>query len=376
MTAADKSQRNGGIDALRATMTLLVLFHHTAITYGGAGSWYYREIKPDGSVTSTILLFFNALNQAYFMGVFFLLAGYFTPGSLRSKGVVRYIGERLLRLGLPLLIYGFAIGPATVALAQTSNGKPFMETLTGLWQRGVYEPGPLWFCEALLIFAGIAAAVFALKPSHTTDAQAQPFPSSRILLIAALATSAAAFIVRLWWPVGSNIAGLQFGYFASYTVLFAFGCLAAAPRWLELVPEQTARLWRRVMWCALPALPVFALLGDRVAVFGGKPEGGWSLPALMYAFWEPFVAWGLILTLLIVFQRRFTALSRNGRALTERAYAIYIIHPPVLVAIALLLRDVQSPALIKFVATGTLGCLACFAIAGVLLKIPGAKRVL
>lgn len=80
-----KPPRNGGLDALRAVMTLLVLFHHTAITYGGAGSWYYREVQPDGSITSTLLLFFNAINQAYFMGVFFLLAGYFTHRSLQSK---------------------------------------------------------------------------------------------------------------------------------------------------------------------------------------------------------------------------------------------------------------------------------------------------
>jgi hypothetical protein len=29
--------RNGGIDALRAAVTLLVVFHHTAITYGAIG---------------------------------------------------------------------------------------------------------------------------------------------------------------------------------------------------------------------------------------------------------------------------------------------------------------------------------------------------
>ena len=31
---AGAKERNGGIDALRAAVTLLVVFHHTAITYG------------------------------------------------------------------------------------------------------------------------------------------------------------------------------------------------------------------------------------------------------------------------------------------------------------------------------------------------------
>jgi len=366
--------RNGALDAFRAVMTLLVLFHHTAITYGGAGSWYYREIKPDGSATSTALLFFCAINQAYFMGVFFLLAGYFTPPSLERKGPLRFLGERLLRLGLPLLIYGFVIGPATIALARTSDGKPFMETFASLWQRGVFEPGPMWFVEALLIFALAAVIVVAL--AGRSDRREQPFPSNTALAIAALATGAAAFVIRLWWPTGSNILGLQFGYFASYIVLFVFGCMAAAPRWLEHVPEAAMARWRTIMWCALPVLPVFALLGDHVELMRGGPEGGWTIPAIAYAFWEPLVAWGLILTLLVVFQQHFVQLNRNWRMLTERAYAIYIIHPPVLVAIALQLRGVQAPALIKFVATGTLCCLACFYLAGLLRHIPGATRVI
>jgi peptidoglycan/LPS O-acetylase OafA/YrhL len=35
--------RNAGIDALRAGLTLLVLFHHAAVTYGAMGSWFYRR---------------------------------------------------------------------------------------------------------------------------------------------------------------------------------------------------------------------------------------------------------------------------------------------------------------------------------------------
>ena len=38
--------RNGGIDALRAAVTLLVVLHHTALTYGAIGGWYYQEIPP------------------------------------------------------------------------------------------------------------------------------------------------------------------------------------------------------------------------------------------------------------------------------------------------------------------------------------------
>jgi peptidoglycan/LPS O-acetylase OafA/YrhL len=69
-----RALRNGGFDALRATMVLLVLFHHSAITYGAIGGWFYREIKTDDSFSSVVLILFCTVNQAYFMGLFFLLA--------------------------------------------------------------------------------------------------------------------------------------------------------------------------------------------------------------------------------------------------------------------------------------------------------------
>jgi hypothetical protein len=52
--------------------------------------------------------------------------------------------DRLLRLGIPLLVYGFVLGPVAIALAQTARGKPFLDTLQRLWSRGEFEKGPMW----------------------------------------------------------------------------------------------------------------------------------------------------------------------------------------------------------------------------------------
>ena len=203
----------------------------------------------------------------------------------------------------------------------------------------------------------------------------RPFPSNRVLAIAALGTGAAAFLLRLSWPVGSEVMALQLGYFASYVVLFLAGCLGAKGRWLENVPADRLFAWRRVSLVSALAFPVGLLAAHPSAGAQTSPNGGFNVVAAFYAVWEPLFAWGVILTLLVFYQRRFAALGPLWRDLARRAYLIYIIHPPILVGVAIAMRDLAAPALVKFALAGSAACVLCFFAAGALLEIPAVRRV-
>jgi len=368
MTRLTPAIRHPGIDRLKAWVTLLVVFHHTAITYGGPGGWFWRERSGDDSATSQLFSIFCAVNQAWFMGMFFLIAGAHVPAALRHKGSLGFLRDRVIRLGVPLAVFGWVLGPVTVALAQTTRGAPFTDTLLWAWREGRFYPGPLWFATALLAMSAVAALRHTLR---APSPGARPFPSNGVLLAAAIGCGVLAFALRLVWPVGTSVWGLQFGYFASYVILFAAGMAAAEHGWWLAVPDRAARTWRIVAWCTVPVLLLaFAPLPL------GNPMGGWSAAAVVYAFWEPFVAWGIVLTLLVGAQARHRPSGPVGAALARRAFAIYVIHPPVLVAVSLAARDLPWPALIKFALTGSIACVLCFLLAGLLLRVPGVGRVL
>jgi len=371
-------QRDYYIDRLRTVMTALVVVFHAAITYSGTGFWFYRESDSTGSTSRLVLDLFCGTNQAYFMGFFFLLAGYFTPPSLERKGYARFIGDRFLRLGLPLLAFGLFLGPVTAAMVNSAQGHGFWSAFVWLWQHKLFINGTMWFVQALLLFSfGYCVWRVIFGSSLTRPQRApKPVPAYGWWLLSALGVGAAALAIRQVVPIGQNVFGLQLGFFASYVFLFAVGVAAWHSDWLRQLSWKDARPWLITLAIAWPCLPVgnayaHALSGaGKSYSFGGIP---WT--AALYAFWEPFVAWGLIAAWLLWFRDRMNQPSSVWTWLGRRAYAVYIIHPVVLVGVSLLLRGWAAPVLVKWGVAGTLACIGCWLVADPLVRLPGVRRV-
>jgi len=372
------AQRDLYIDRLRSVMTALVILHHTAITYGAIGGWFWHEIEPSGAPSSQLLILFCTTNQAYFMGVFYLLAGYFTPASLERKGYARFVGDRFLRLGLPLLAFGLILGPVTVGIVNFAEGYGFWSAFRYLWRHKEFINGPLWFAQALLIFSLVycgwrAVLGSPLAPSQRTP---RPVPAGRRWLLSALATGVAALAIRQFVPVGVNVYGMQLGYFATYIFLFAAGIAAWRYDWLRQLDWKNARTGVIALLIAWPAMPVGIIIAHALNGAGKSNfSSGFSWTAILYALWEPFVAWGLIAAWLLVFRARMNQPSALWAWLNRRAYAVYILHPPVLVGVSLLLHGWAAPALVKFGAVGALACAATWLAADPLVRLPGVRRV-
>ncbi|KAF1995316.1 hypothetical protein P154DRAFT_624086 [Amniculicola lignicola CBS 123094] len=190
------------LDNLRTALTVLVIYHHTAIPYGGLGSWPYPPPSPSSHASSPHppslpLACFNLVNQTYFMATFFLLSGYFSALTVsRKKSRWVWMGEKWRRLGVPTILYS-VFGPAVVRGVITTttivlrngdrsggggdgkgriNGdleRVIQEVWSGLWEW--YEKGgvqgPVWYCAVLLVFDMFYAAIcprdFVFEPRLT-----------------------------------------------------------------------------------------------------------------------------------------------------------------------------------------------------------------
>ncbi len=357
--------RNASLDHIRIFLTTLVVFHHTAIAYGGSGGWYWRE---EENASSLFLVAFNCINQSYFMGFFFLLAGYFSTASLNRKSGITFLLERTMRLGLPLLVYYFLLSPFTIALSKYADGQNLLASIKLAFEQKLFGPGPLWFAAALLAMSLSYSALRSLGLYYSP----KKTPSMGTLFLCLLNLGLISFAIRQWIPVGKEVMWIQPAYFAPYIFLFFAGAFSRENRLLEHITWSNCKPW--FICSVLCFIALGFILSTRFDK--GGFEGGWNLNALIYALWDPFFAAGVILTILWSFQRWLSKGSALSRAAARGTYTVYIIHAPVVVLFSALAVQYDLAPLLKLLIVGSLSSLSCFTLASVLIKIPGLNRIL
>jgi hypothetical protein len=373
-SAAPARERLLYLDNLRAFLTGLVICHHSAVALGGPGSWYYVLPPPPGSAAPALLTLFTAVNQSFFMSLFFAISAYVTPASYDAKGPRAFLRDRFARLGIPLVVYFLVLNPLLVFLVVRLQGRTTdgLFAFLGRYYRSTVGPGPLWFVLALLVFGSIYAGWRVASRLERERTGTRPFPGTRTILGFVLAIGILAFVVRLFFPTGWNILGLQLGYFPLYIAFFVFGIRAHGNDWLARLDRTQVRFWGRAAWIASAAFLVAVFLG-------GGPDtvsGGMNLAALAYAMWEPWLCVAIGLWLLVLFRERFATQGALARHVTRSAYTAYVIHPFLVVCGTALVARLAVDPLLRFPVLCGLAVISTFALSDVVRRIPGLARIL
>jgi glucan biosynthesis protein C len=371
------------IDNIRVYLTILVILHHLMITYSGAGSWMYFENRAD-LATEVVGSIFTTVNQTYFMGLFLLISAYFVPGSYERKGAWLFLKDRLLRLGIPLVVYSWIIHPLlyfgylrTVEGMQISFWQFFPSVYFGSGY--LIGQGPLWFVETLLIFTLVYVAIRKLFPPRSTQPVTESsFPSSITIILFALLVGLITFVTRLWFPEDWNFKplNLQFPHFPGYIAMFLAGFAAYRHNWFSTLPDAMGRRW---LW----ASGLILLIGYPVAlILGGAMEddtvfkGGLYWQAIFFAMMSSFLMVGLSIGVLFLFRRYANRQGWLSHWLVPNAYTAYIIHAPVIVFTAIAMRGLDFHPLLKFSLAALISLPLCFGLSSLIRKLPYTERVL
>ncbi len=373
------------LDNLRASIVILVILHHIALVYGNVAPFYYQEF-PVNDPAAGLLGAFALVNQAWFMGALFFVAGYFSPAAVSRHGPGAFVSKRLVRLGIPILVGLFVIEPV-------SRLSTFLmpSQITGITRGPIWSDYPnliglgvFWFVVLLLIFCiGFALWVRFVERREPDRPEQPKFPNAGIVGLFILVLAGVSFLMRMVVPMGMEVHLLvkylnfpTIAYLPQYLGLFVLGIAAYRRRWLEALPGWYA--WAGLGVAIVATIFLFPLALGAPAT--GTPPippflGRGTWPSAVYTLWDSILAVCLGLALLAIF-RRF--LDRNGKLwqfLAGNSYAVYLIHVPIVVYTAYLLRGVSLTALPKFALAALIMVPLCFVAAYLLRRIPLVAKV-
>lgn len=370
------------IDNLKVIMVAGVIAWHAIAGYLDIeGVWTYGDVAEArfGPVSESVALVLVGPAAMFVMGLFFLLAGMLTPGSLDRKGPRRFAHDRLVRLGIPLAAFTFVLWPLmTFGLYQAAGVD------RGLWN--VYadpEPpldnGVLWFVEVLLIYSlGYSAwRAWRARRGHGPNAGATGELAARHLVAIGAGIAIGSFLIRLWFPFSTlQFSNLHLWQWPQCLGLFGLGVVVARRGWLRPVPERIRRGCGAVAVIATIALGVvFATAEETDRAFGAF-AGGWGWQALVFAAIEGALAVSASIWVLAFAQRHWDHAGRTARAMARGAYAAFMLQGLVLLPAALALRPFEVPVEVKAVLVAVGGIVGSFALGWLLVTRTRLGRIM
>ncbi len=351
-------------DMLRALLMVLGIPYHASMAYNANVPWDIHS--PE---TSALLTYLSGLLVTFRMPAFFIVAGYFAIMVLDRKPVGAWLANRYIRLGVPFITGLILLIPPQIELmhiADALSGRTTLEVALGEARNELTHPGPdwimhLWFLPTLMVYCTMLAVAF-ITASHPVMT---PVVSRlrRWLEIRRDVLFLVAIALLMVWELTLRAAFIEFNRLGP-------GLPAAAARGLDPYLRY------------LPYFVIGVLLRREPAVrHAFRMPNGWIIPAAAFlaASIASFTHYrGIeILELVNAFATGAAALLISrlliGHAhhhwnrpdvridrIVDASFTIYLVHHPIIYALATAFLLVSWPPVIEFTVIATLTALLSY----------------
>ncbi len=316
-----------------------MLWHHAMLAYTTSAHINYENPIMTASpvVDGQRWLGFDlmvAFNEMYFMPLLFFISGIFAWQSLARKGVSKYLGGRVTRLGLPFVIGVLFLMPLAYYPAQLQAGhitgaeSSYGSFWLGMVRSGFGTAGPLWFLWLLLAFNMLAAFLYRIThPDGDLVKERSAFISDRpaVFLGTVIGISIvtyvplAVIIGPLKW-IGIGPFNAQAGRILLYLVYFLAGASIGARgfdhRMLRSDGPLAGRWW---MWLAAGLISFIVFIIMIVVV---SPGDRTIVTEVAFAACCGATVFGMTGLFLRSAKRHVVIFD----SLSDNAYGIYIVH--------------------------------------------------
>ncbi|GAA1286833.1 hypothetical protein Psi02_53340 [Planotetraspora silvatica] len=376
---ATRPERRPELDAIRALVVLGLVFFHSGLVFDSRDDFYVKNAETTDA--TTIVAGFCVV---WAMPALFLIAGLGSWFSLRRRGAGGFAGERLLRLGVPLVFATLALLPVAPWIrlrADPAYHESYLEFLPRflavrldlsefpfILQGEHFESGHLWFVVMLLAYALLLALLVLLVRRLPRDL------GRRIrerLAVTAQRRGAVVLLPAVPIALITALHGMEEAFAGwsrwAYLLFFLYGFVLASDERFRTAMRRDAII---ALGCALVLLaigmPGFLIVaGDP----GADPFTDMTAFAIGVRVLYGAAGWCCLVAILGLLDRRRSA-RRAGPEVTsdagsgsrggvgKRLYGylaaavlpLYILHQPIVVAVAYGVVRWDAPIGVKYLA--------------------------
>lgn len=352
-------------------VVLGLVFFHASLVFDTRDDYYVKNDETTEAIT-----WVAGLGVVWAMPALFLIAGLGSWHSIRRRGTRGFVGERLLRLGVPLVFASLTIIPVPQWIRAGAD-EPYLEFLRRYFDvhlglsnfpfvvRGdLFETGHLWFVVLLLTFSLMLALVAARLPPIGGPMRHRGvvfLPAVPIALVVALHGMEEPYAGWSRW---------------AYLLFFLLGFLLAGDDRFRAAMRRDAKP------AAVIGLLLFGAAGAALSTAGDDAFTALTGPAILARTLFGLAGWFWLVAILGLLDRdRPPAApgarpSARTRYLAEAALPLYILHQPILVVVAFLVVAWELPMAVKYLAIVVLTYAIMFAVHDLLVRRTRVTRLL
>lgn len=330
--------RQYDLDWIKVLATLFVFLYHCSMFFNPY-DWHIKN----NVINRSYFDFFSLLVGNWIMPIFFVISGISTYYALQKRNSQSFVKERIVRLGIPLLLGIFILSPPQVYIERITNNqfygsffKFFPHYFDGLYLEiggtgnFAFFGHHLWYLLELLLFSMITLPFFLnvkkgveRKAFGTFHYLIMPIP----LMIVAL--------------TANNVLNLASWGIIFYLILFIYG--------YYFFSRESLRKFVRRVGVFAGYLSVFS---TAVYIFWAMYVGfpmNFSLNWGIFMILRVILVWNVLFFILYLGDKYLNFINSTLKYTSEASMPFYVLHQPIIIILGFFIYNLEWAVPVKVV---------------------------
>lgn len=355
------SLRRHDLDWLRVIAFAILIFYHVGMFFN------YWDWHIKNNVITHVVEWPMRFTNQWRMALLFMISGagvYFALGN-RKPG--SFLGERFIRIFIPLLFGMFVIVPPQIFFERLTQGQTYsyIEFYKTVFQFQPYPKGSLswhhlWYLVYIFFYSVLALPLllFIRRRQEMTAKWANFFSNPALLILIPVVWHVTGNLFLDKYPTTHNLTHDWNNHFHSLTLFISGFILCTQPTFWETLKKH-----RKLM------LGIWILLTIILyAAYWANDREDYDWERYLYPFIQTTNAWCI---LLCIFGYAYTYLQFSNRFLkyaNEAVYPFYILHQTVIICLAYPLINSSLSIAAKFIYLSVATFMICLVLYHSLIK--------